>query len=451
MKDKRLTNNSKKFSKALDFKSLNYDSITGLPNSSYLKEYLEEKLSLDKGSSLNLCLLIVDIDDFKYINDALGYDLANKLIVQISNRLHSFCGDSRFLSRHYGVQFALVADCENETSSHYELVEDVFKLFSKSFLLEGHEIDINATIGASSYHDSIACPEDLIRQAHSAMRSAKLSGKNDFCLYNSRIESPNLKHFELKNDFRKAIQTNQFEVYYQPVINLKQGEMISAEALIRWKHPRFGLVSPAEFIPIAESTGLIIELGDWVLRDVCKTYLEWSVKGFKPIKVAINISSIQFLEKQFVDKAISTMRDFGVCPSNFILEITESAFIKNSSKVKDDIKKLQDFGVKIALDDFGTGFSSLMSLSRFNIDILKTDRFFIDDLSTRTSNTIIFESVINLAKNLNIDLVVEGIETREQHNHVLDLGGSTAQGYLFSRPVPSTYFEKHLREPFFIK
>lgn len=448
MGKKRPNNNSKYDYKSIDYRGLNYDSLTGLPDSLSLKEYLGEKLSLSKGLNLDLCLLLVDIDEFKYMNDALGYEQANKLIVQISNRLSSFCDNDSFLSRHYGVQFALVIDCENEAFGHYELAESVFKIFSKGFTLEGHEIDINATIGASSYHNSITCPENLIHEAQSAMRSAKLSGKNQFCLYNSSIETPNLKCFELKNDLRKAILTNQFEVYYQPVVNLNYGKVISAEALIRWNHPRFGVVSPMEFIPIAERTGLIIELGGWILKDVCRTYLEWSVKGFEPIKIAINISSIQFLEKQFVSKVVSIMKSFGVCPSNFVLEITESAFIENSSKVKEDIKKLQDFGIKIALDDFGTGFSSLMSLSKFNIDILKTDRFFISNLSTRTSNTIIFEAIINLTKNLGIDLVVEGIETREQHNHILDLGGSVAQGYLFSKPIPSASFEKHLKDPF---
>lgn len=423
-----------------------YDELTGLPSNGYLKQRLRQKLKSFRDSESGFALLILDIDEFKYINDALGYEVADKLIVQISERIKILDEKYELLSRHFGVQFSILIGHKDSFEEYRKVVEAIFNLFLERFLVEKYELDINVTIGASIYRAGAQSAEELVREAQSALSWAKLAGKNRFQFYSSSIANQDFKQFELKNDLRKAIEQRQFEVYYQPLVDLKTGKISSAEALIRWNHPRFGLVSPFEFISIAEESGLIIDLGDWILKDVCKTYLNWTEKGFPDIKISVNFSSVQFLEEDFVDKVIRTVRKHGLSPSFIVAEITESIFIKNPLKVTEDIKKLQSFGVQIALDDFGSGFSSLMYLSKFNIDILKTDKFFMEDISKKNANTIIFESIVKLVSDLDISLVVEGIETAVQQNYVKSLGCPIGQGYLFSRPIEASRFESFLMQ-----
>lgn len=306
-----------------------YDELTGLPSNGYLKQRLRQKLKSFRDSESGFALLILDIDEFKYINDALGYEVADKLILQISERIKTLDGKYELLTRHFGVQFSILIDHRDTFGEYRAVVEDIFNLFMERFVIGAYELDINITIGASIYQSESENAETLIREAQSALSWAKIAGKNRFQFYSSSIANQDFKQFELKNDLRKAIEEDQFEVYYQPLVDLKTGKISSAEALVRWNHPRFDLVSPFEFIPIAEETRLIIDLGDWILKDVCKTYLNWIEKGLPNIKVSINFSSIQFLEEDFVGNILKTVEKYGLSPSFITAEITESIFISS--------------------------------------------------------------------------------------------------------------------------
>ena len=421
-----------------------HDELTKLPNRVSLKKKLCQLCEENIDPDFNFALIMLDIDGFRYVNDALGYQLGDQLIVLVSHRLKEFLGDEGFLCRYTGDQFAIILKNLNKSWEYEQVVKKIAALFIDAYKLDLYEMDMTVSLGISMYPFDERDPDLLINYANISLLRSKHEGKNRYKFYSSDIGIQIYKQVVLRNDLLKAIERNQFQVYYQAQVKLESSDILAAEALIRWEHPEWGMVSPNEFISLAEETGFIINLGNWMLREVCRNYKNWMEKGIPPIKVSLNYSSIQFFERNFVENIINIIDEYELDPHFLIMEITESVFMKNPEKAIVDIKRLQAEGIQVALDDFGTGFSSLSYLNSFNIDILKIDRSFIKNVMTDEASTIITRSVIDLAQELRIKLVAEGIENWDQLSYLKDLNCYTGQGFIYNKPMPISEFEQLL-------
>jgi len=421
-----------------------HDELTKLPNRIYLKKKMYQQCEEYKDTEGSFALIMLDIDGFKYINDALGYQLGDQLIINVAQRLKAFLNDDTFFCRYSGDQFALIVTGTGAAVEYETVVKEITALFKEAFKVDMYELDITISIGISVYPDDEKDTNLLINYANIALLRAKHEGKNRYQFYSTDIGVQIYKQVVLRNDLIKAIERNQFKVFYQAQVNLKSSDILAAEALIRWEHPEWGMVSPNEFITLAEETGFIVTLGNWMLREVCKNYKKWMEDGLPPIKVSVNYSSIQFFERNFVENIKNIINEYGLDPHFLIMEITESVLMKNAEKAIIDINQLQELGIQVALDDFGTGFSCLAYLNSFNIDILKIDRSFIKNVLLDEASTIITRSVIDLAQELSIKIVAEGIENWDQLTYLKDLNCFSGQGYIYNKPVPTREFEELL-------
>lgn len=423
-----------------------HDELTRLPNRVSLKKKISQLCEEHGDPNYNFALIMLDIDGFRYVNDALGYQLGDQLIVQVASRLREFLGENEFLCRYAGDQFAVIIQNLNKSWEYEQVVKKIAMLFKDAYKVDLYELDMTVSLGISMYPHDGRDPDLLINYANISLLRSKHEGKNRYKFYSSEIGIQIYKQVVLRNDLLKAIERKQFQVYYQAQVKLESSDILAAEALIRWEHPEWGMVSPNEFISLAEETGFIINLGNWMLNEVCKTYKNWMEQGRAPIKVSVNYSSIQFYEKNFVENIIAIINQYELNPHFLIMEITESVFMKNPEKAIIDIKRLQNEGIQVALDDFGTGFSSLSYLSSFNIDILKIDRSFIKNVMMDDASTIITRSVIDLAQELRIKLVAEGIENQEQLSYLKGVNCYSGQGFLYNKPMPSGEFEQLLEK-----
>jgi diguanylate cyclase (GGDEF)-like protein/PAS domain S-box-containing protein len=421
-----------------------HDDLTGLPNHKHFNKKLRLQCRLAKETKTRFALMILDVVGIKYVNYSFGYELGEKLLIDIVNRLKGILEGGIFISRYSDDQFAIIVHGLETYEEYKDLANIIVNIFSKSFRIDKYNIDIFVNIGICIYPKDAQNSNSLMKQSRIALIRAKNEGKNNYKFYSSDLDVQNYKEFILRSDLHNAIDSNQLQVYYQPIINLKTNEIISAEALIRWEHPDWGIINPDEFIYIAEEIGFIIDIGKWILKNVCQDYLQWLKLGYSKIKVSINYSVIQVFEKDFIENIINTINDFGLDPHFLIMEITESVLMKNPDKAISDIKKLQSFGIQIAIDDFGTGYSSLAYLKSFNIDILKLDSSFIKDITNNFASKIIIKSMINMSKELKIKMVAEGIETWEQLSLLRELNCFSGQGYIYSMPVVSNKFERIL-------
>lgn len=420
-----------------------HDELTGLPNKVYFKKQLRMQCLNDIDNKYNrFALMMLDIKGLKYINDSLGDELVEQLIVEIVQKLRAFLGNETFISRYSDAYFAILVQ-ESKTIHEYEnIAKGIIELFANSYKLENYVLDLWANIGVCIYPMDSEDMSTLVSQSRVALLRARKDGKNTYKFHSSELNIYNYKEFVLRNDLHYAIERGQLRVYYQPMVNLKTNKLVAAEALIRWEHPDWGMVSPDDFISLAEETGLIIDIGKWILKEVCINYKYWLGKNMPTIKVSVNFSGIQLFEDDFVKNIISIIDEYELDAKFLIMEITESVLMKNIEKAARDIQKLQSFGVQVALDDFGTGFSSLAYLNSLKIDILKIDGSFIRNIPSDDTCTAIVRSVINLAKELEIKLVAEEIENWEQLSYLKEFNCDTGQGYIFSMPVSSEDFAK---------
>ncbi|MCD4712575.1 MAG: EAL domain-containing protein [Clostridiales bacterium] len=427
----------------------NYDELTGLPNRSLFKSSLAERIDRYDSKDEKFAVFMIDIDEFKGINNVLSFEFGDNMIKKIGMALNEALLDkSIFLSRFYGDQFGLIVDQIVDIAEGQEISERILNVFNRSFVLEQYELFVNANIGFSIYPDDSIEIEALIKFANIALSRAKDMGKQKYQAYSPLWDVKSYKEFALRNDFKKAIENNELEVYYQPIVNLKTGQIIGGEALTRWNHPDWGQVPPTEFIPIAESTGLIIPMGKWLLNEVCKNYKSWIEKGLPLVKISVNYSALQFYQVNFVNEILETIRRHQLSPDFMILEITESVLINQSNHTENDLSELKKQGIQIAIDDFGTGYSSLTYLSSMNIDVLKIDRGFIDEFPKSEKSAKVLIAIINLAKDLNIKLVAEGVSEWEHLSFLRKHNCYAGQGYLFSRPLPEPMFEAKLAQRF---
>lgn len=410
-----------------------YDGITDLPGRVLFLEGLDNAIRTSGKNDHQAIIIILNIDNFKTINNTLGYAVGDTLLVGIAARLQKCLKGKNTISRLNGDEFGLLLENVEQEDDIVNLLKRIRKIFDEPFEIKGESISLTASIGVSIYPDDGETYEELLKNAATAMHVAKKSGKNRLEFFNFKMKHEFLKTLTIERLLRKAINQREFILYYQPQYTIT-GKLRGFEALIRWSSPEMGLLTPAEFIPIAEETGLIIQVGKWVLHTAILACGAINAKYRSDFIMSLNISPLQFRQKGFSDYVIKAIKSSGLNPKNLELEITESSFINNYDSVAKELKKLRDFGVRIALDDFGTGYSSLSYLKKLPIDLLKIDKSFIQEIDFLNPHNDLTESIITLVNKLNIETIAEGVETWEQFNFLVNAKCNYVQGYYFGKP-----------------
>ncbi|WP_456270983.1 sensor domain-containing protein [Bacillus sp. AK031] len=407
-----------------------YDSLTSFPNRNYFKSRLKSLISAEKP----VTLVVFNIDDFKHINDLFGYEAGDQLLQKIAGRISKSLTRNLFAARIAGDEFALI--CTDDRISEQDLGSFLLDLFKEPFDVDGQRINITVSAGISRYPDDTSDKQILLNYATNALRHSKQKGKNNYKGFDSSIKTLSYRSFVIKNDLRKAIEQNELDVHFQPRINTKTQKTESFEALIRWNHPELGPVAPGEFIPAAERSNLMNKAGHWIFMESCKRLKEVNQQFRSDYKISINLSPQQLLHDDVVKDYLKVVSDLDIAPSLIELEITESAIIHNKERVKDILRSFREHGFSLALDDFGTGFSSLNYIQEFRTDVIKMDRSFVKRITLDKESYLIARMIINLAHELGIRVVGEGVETEEQLVSLKNMGCDEIQGYLFSKPLP---------------
>lgn len=428
-----------------------YDSLTGLPNRRYFEKILKNILAFNENSykANKGIVLFLDLDNFKNINDTLGHDVGDKLLKIIANKLKEVLRKEDIISRFGGDEFLILQPNISTYEEAVESVNRIIDIFKDLWILGEHKLYITPSIGITVYPDDGEDVNIILRNADTAAYDAKFSGKNGYKFFEKSMFDQVLRKTEVEKALREAVKNNEFELYYQPQVEVSTGRIVSLEALMRWKNPELGFVSPVEFIPIAEETGLIVDIGEWVIRAACKQNKEWKNKGYCYDTIAVNVSSLQLRQRGFVELVKNILKKIGLKPEFLELEITESVLMESLEKSVEILNELRKIGVKTALDDFGTGYSSLNYLMKIPIDTLKIDKTFIDNVSTNYSQKSIIEGIIIIAHEMALDVVAEGVEVQEQLKILADKKCDKIQGYLFSKPYEAKDIEKILQKGFF--
>ena len=388
-----------------------------------------------------------DIDDFKKINDSLGHQLGDTLLIQISKRIANLCNKYNALYRLGGDEFAFVMEKTNDIHKITVAAKEILKQLSTPFIIEQHEFVVAGSIGIVLYPDDGKQPETLLRNADTAMYHAKEDG-NRYLFFNEDMNKRAVKRLQVENLIRLGLKEDYFEVYYQPKMNFRTGRLVGMEALVRFITPKKGLVSPGTFIPIAEETGQIVEIGDLVLKKACIDMKKWIDSGLLSGRVAVNLSARQFNLPDLTRRIDATLKETGLSPNNLELEITEGTVMNSPQHAIDVMHQLRDKGIHLALDDFGTGYSSLSYLRKFPLNTLKIDKAFVDDAHSKVGRAMI-DTIVTIARNLSLATVAEGVETIEQQDIMTSMSCDVLQGYLYSKPLSATEFTEfaQLQQP----
>ncbi|MBM7607791.1 diguanylate cyclase (GGDEF)-like protein/PAS domain S-box-containing protein [Lysinibacillus composti] len=417
-----------------------YDAITGLPNRSSFIEKIDSLIEVSKPFSI----LYIQIDRFRNINSSLGHIIGDQLLQHFSNRIDSLINGTYYFARISGGKFGLILPNTNETNFAEILAKSMIDSFQESLIVDGYELYLNVSIGISNYPSNGGTREELLHNTNTALKRAEALGKNTYHIYSPTISINSFKHYELERDLRKSIENNELILYFQPRVETSTGRIVGAEALIRWQHPVWGLVSPGEFIPIAEESGFINEISNWVLENVCKTIAKWKSEKLHVVPISINVTSQRFLKSDWLPVLLNSLNTYDIDPSLLEFEITETTLLHYEKEVEFAFQYLKELGVKLAFDDFGTGYSSLTHLKDFSIDTIKIDKSFIQRISEPNIEMII-KSLIFMGKGLEMTVVAEGVETIEQFEFLRNQECSEIQGYLFSEPVPVEKLEVMLK------
>ena len=426
------------------YEQLITDQLTGLPNRILFQDHLTQALAEARQYETRLAVLFIDLDRFKYINDTLGHKVGDLLLLQVVERLRSCLRDDEALYRLGGDEFIIVEEHTPDKRQAIDLAENILSLVDKPYMIEGHELFISASIGISWYPEDGEDMETLFKNADMAMYRAKEQGRNNYQVFDVRMNDYAFERLQLEKDLRKALEREEFLVYYQPQIHISTGRIIGMEALVRWQHPQRGMVSPGQFIPLAEETKLIIPIGEWVLRTACAQNKAWQDAGFPHVRVSVNLSAHQFLEPNLAQMVKQVLEETGLAPEFLDLEITESITMNNIDRAIATMHELASLGIQISIDDFGTGYSSLSYLKKFPIHTLKIDQSFVRDIPNDSDDGAIATAIIAMAHSLNLNVIAEGVETADQLEFLGRRGCDEMQGYLVSRPVPAIEFENIL-------
>ncbi|GAB4283320.1 MAG: hypothetical protein Fur0025_13160 [Oscillatoriaceae cyanobacterium] len=413
--------------------SLYYDQLTKLPNQLLLRERFGQNLK-QSGAGASHSIMLVDLDRFDEIVEALGHKRRDLLVQEVASRLTVAVNAKDTVARLQTHKFAIILS-SRDRSKLEAIAQHILKLLNHPFQSDGDEVCLAASIGIAT---TVGGGEDLdgtIKNAQIALSHAKQLGGNQYQMYSPQLQRVSIDKLALESSLRYALERGELFVQYQPQAGLSDGRISSAEALIRWRHPRRGLVSPLEFIPIAEANGAIVPIGEWVLQTACAQVQQWRAAGLPPVRVAVNISARQFQQPNLTDRLVEILNNTGVPPELLELELTESTLVQNVAEAKHRLQEWKDLGLKISLDDFGTGYSSLSYLRQFPFDILKIDRSFVHDVNSDPKNAALTKTIISMAESLNLKVVAEGVETEAELAFLCRQGCHTIQGYLFSRPI----------------
>ena len=415
-----------------------FDALTGLPNRHLFNELLHQAMAQAHRENRILAILFLDLDRFKIINDTLGHAIGDQLLQAAAQRLKKCCRRERdTVARRGGDEFIILLPELVDVQEAVRVAQNIIESFSSVFVLPDHEVFISTCVGISIFpHDGIE-PETLIKNADMAMYRAKEFGRNRYHLYTPSMDAQAFERLSLENSLRRALQRDEFFLHYQPKVDVRSGAIGSIEALVRWRHPEFGIVPPTQFIPLVEETGLISSLGEWVLRTACLQNKEWQKKGFPPMRVSVNCSPRQFQQLNLTHIVEQALGDSDLDPEWLELEVTENLMMQNEESAMLTLRHLNDLGVSITIDDFGTGYSSLSAIRKLPITTLKIDKSFISDINTNSDDAAIAKAVITMAQSLRLAVVAEGVETKEQMNLLDSLHCHFMQGYYFSRPLPA--------------
>jgi diguanylate cyclase (GGDEF)-like protein/PAS domain S-box-containing protein len=423
-----------------------YDALTDLPNRLLFNDRLTLALAHAHRNQQQVAVMLIDLDRFKVINDTLGHATGDRLLQDVAQRLTGCLREGDTVARLGGDEFMLLLPGVEHTRGTIKIVQKILEAFKAPFYFKDHELHITPSIGIALYPDDGQDAQTLLKNADTALHRAKEQGRNNYQFYTSTMNATALERLSLEGKLRHALEREEFVVHYQPQVSLSTGQIVGMEALVRWQHPDLGLIPPMKFIPLVEETGLIVPLGFWVLRTACAQNKAWQEAGYPPLKVAVNLSTRLFKQQTLIQAVAQTLNETGLDPGYLELELTEGIIMENIEAAITTLKELKKMGIHVSVDDFGTGYSSLAYLKRFPIDTLKIDRSFVLDLTTDPDDAMIAVLIINMAHNLKLKVIAEGVESKEQLAFLRSHGCDEIQGYLFSRPIPAEEFVKLLQQ-----
>ncbi|HTD00096.1 MAG TPA: EAL domain-containing protein [Bradyrhizobium sp.] len=424
-----------------------HDSLTGLPNREMFNELLRHSIDSARRHDRPFALLFIDLDRFKIINDSLGHDAGDMLLVEIANRLRGALRPGDVVARLGGDEFVVILGEASDRGDVERIAGVLLALLSEPMQIGGHECHSSASIGIAMFPDNGSDAPTLTKSADIAMYLAKEDGKNGFRFSSGEVKAQSFERLKLETELRRAVERDQFSLHYQPKIDLASGQITGVEALLRWTHPQLGQVTPAQFIPLAEETGLIVPIGRWVLNQACAQNMAWQRRGLRPVSMAVNLSPRQFADEHLLNDIDEALLASGMSPVLLQLEVTESMVMRNVARAVRVLDAIQSRGIRLAIDDFGTGYSSMSLMKQFPIDTIKIDRSFVRDLPRDSEDQAIAQAIISMGKALGMTVVAEGVETAAQQAFLRDHHCDEMQGYLFSRPVPPRELAKLLRSP----
>jgi diguanylate cyclase (GGDEF)-like protein/PAS domain S-box-containing protein len=423
-----------------------HDELTELPNRALLSDRFEQLTHLSHSDHREVAFLMLDLDRFKLINDSLGHSIGDQHLIEVAKRLKDISRASDTIARYGGDEFVILASSFSSINSLIDIAKRIIAISAKPADIQDHSLHFSISVGISIWPNDGEDMNALLRQADTAMNHAKALGGGRIQFYTDELNQKATHRLKLENDLHEAIEHNQFELYYQPQIHLGSGKIVGTEALIRWNHPELGLVSPLDFIPLAEETNLIQPIGDWVLKTACVQAALWKKNFNSELLMAVNVSALQLDDADFIDRLTNIINQSGLPFESLEIEVTESSVMHQPDKMINVLNNITSLGIKLALDDFGTGYSSLSYLRRFPFDKLKIDQSFIRDIKNNQEDSAITQTIIKLAHNLNMTVIAEGVETRSQATILQDCSCDEIQGYLISRPVPAKELEKLLQQ-----
>ena len=423
-----------------------HDALTGLPNRVMFHDLLNRAMIQAERDECLLAVVFLDLDGFKNINDTLGHDWGDQLLKQIAHRISAATRRNDVVARQGGDEFTLLLQGVNHVDDVIAVTRKILNAVSEPVQLRETEFHVTASIGITIFPLDDTDAEHLLRNADTAMYRAKDAGRNGFQFYTAEMNDQAQERLVIETELRRAIAQQEFVLHYQPQVDIASGRVIGAEALLRWNHPEKGLIQPAKFIPVAEESGLIVPMGEWVLREACSQLRTWQLAGLPHLRVAVNLSARQFREPHLPQRIAEIMAQSGLKdPGVLEVEITESLLMKNVVVASDMLQQLSDMGVRISVDDFGTGYSSLSYLQRFRLHALKVDQSFVRDITQGEDGAVIAGVIVDLAHKLKLSVIAEGVETLGQLKYLEQIGCDEMQGFYFSRAIPALEFEALVR------
>jgi len=428
------------------YKLAHHDMLTGLPNRVLLEDRLQQAKALAHRMNSRFAVLFLDIDRFKMINDTLGHSVGDELLRLVAVRLKKTLRETDTVARIGGDEFIILLSSVNDRNDVSTLSDKILKSLVVPFRLRDHELFISTSLGVCMSHDDSHDSEDIVKKADIAMYHAKSMGRNNVKFYNNNMDQNASRRFVISNSLRRGLEQNEFLVYYQPKLDIVTGRIVSMEALVRWDHPELGLLSPVEFIQLAEENGLIMQLGEWVLRESCIQNVKWQSEGIVDLCVAVNLSGYQLQHAEMLDTIRKVLKETGMPPDHLELEITESVIMQNADFAVSILSALSELGIKISIDDFGTGYSSLAHLKRFSVNTLKIDKSFVREVDLNSTDAAIATAIIAMGNSLNLNVIAEGVETQSQYDFLKFNNCDQVQGFLFCRPLPPEELIELLRK-----